>query len=302
MRRVTMPKPIIGFIGFGEAAYLISKGLKSEGIEKQFAYDVNANHATFGAKIHEHIKQNGTTLTHSLDELCKQSDVIFCATSAKVAESIAKDVKQFLTSKHFYIDINASSPMAQEKIARYIAESHAKFVDAAVMESVPLNKHKAPMFLSGNGAKEFQTLGSMYGMNLKFISEIPGRSSAIKMFRSIFMKGITSLLFETLQASDKYDVSELVMASLNTSMTQKSLEDTANMLITRTAIHSERRVAEISEVIKTLDMLNIDSTLSKAIKLKLQSVTNSGIKERLNNEVPEDYNAVLKVLRSNETV
>lgn len=291
-----MATPIVGFIGFGEAAYLISEGLLQEGVKIIYAYDVNDNHPVLGPAIRERAAKLNIPLTSSLEELCEKTEYIFCATSAKVAESIAKDIKPYLKPDHYYIDMNAASPMVMEKVASHVGETGAKFVDAAVMDSVPLKKHKVPMYLSGSGALDFQKVGTQFGMNLKFISETAGSSSAIKMFRSIFMKGFSALLLETLQSSRKYGVEEMVMESLNQSITGKALDETANILLTRMAIHAERRVAEMNEVIDTLGMLNIDATMAEAVKKKLQLLVDSGVREKLNNQVPSHYSQLIDLL------
>lgn len=295
-----MSQPIIGFIGFGEAAYLISEGLKSEGVTDIYAFDVNTNHPTLGSVILKRANKLQVHLTTTINGIFEKCQYIFCATSAKVAESIAKEVKHFIKENQYYIDLNAASPMVKEKIADYISESGAKFVDAAVMDSVPLKRHKVPIFLSGTGAEDFENIGNQMGMNLTFINEKPGASSAIKMFRSIFMKGFSALLIETLQSSKKYGVSKLVMESLDESITSRSLEETANLLLPRTAIHAERRVAEMDEVIKTLQVLDIDSTISEAIKKKLKLLVDLKVKELLNNKVPDHYDELLLIIDENK--
>lgn len=43
----------LGFIGFGEAAFELSVGLKGEGLETIFAHDVMIDHPTYGLQIKE---------------------------------------------------------------------------------------------------------------------------------------------------------------------------------------------------------------------------------------------------------
>src|SRR5699024_751674 len=286
----------IGFIGYGEASYLISKGLKNEGVDDQIAFDINMSDSLLGPEIKKRVSRTNIKTANSLEELCEKSTILLCATSASVAEKIAQEVQQFLKKEHLYIDLNASSPMVQQNISHYISDSKAKFVDAAVMESVTAHGHKVPLFLSGDGANYFEELGTAYGMNLKYIAEEAGASSAIKMFRSIFMKGFTNVLLETLEASEKYNVSNVVLESLDNSIRKGPLDEYANMLINRTSIHAERRVAEMDEVIKTLDSLNVEPTMSKATKQKLQSVVDKRIKEKLNGKQPNSFTEVISML------
>lgn len=44
-----------------------------------------------------------------------------------------------------------------------------------------------------------------YGMNLEIVSERVGSASAVKMCRSIIVKGLEALMLESAMAASKYD-------------------------------------------------------------------------------------------------
>ncbi|MGZ0084743.1 DUF1932 domain-containing protein [Caldibacillus thermoamylovorans] len=288
----------IGFIGFGEAAFAMSCGLLEEKkITSIFAYDINSDHPLYGAVIRERAEVLGVPLTASLKELCENTTHLFCTASAKVAEKIAENIRPFLHTDHYYIDMNAVSPMTMERVAARIAETGASFVDAAVMDTVPQKKHKVPIYVSGLKAHHFAEEANGWGMNITFIGKKPGSSSAIKMFRSIFMKGFSTLLLETLHASRIYGVEETVLSSLEESITARPLQQTADLLLPRTAIHAERRVAEMREVIATLGMLGIDATMSEAVAAKLQWLVDQRIREQWSGHPPQRYDALLAMLK-----
>jgi 3-hydroxyisobutyrate dehydrogenase-like beta-hydroxyacid dehydrogenase len=294
-----MNKKRLGFIGLGEAANLISGGLISENFKNIIAFDVNQNHQDFGKGIQDRATGLGISLMSSLQELVENSDIVISATSAKYAFSVAQDALPYLKSNQLFVDINAASPMVKENIAELLQDS-AIFVDVAVVESIPNFKHKVPLLISGEGSEAFKAFGEQYNMNMTFINEVPGSASAIKMIRSIFMKGFTSLLIETLCASEKYGVTNYIMNSLENSITTKPLAETANLLINRTATHAERRVAEMEEVVKTLHNLNVDSLLSEATKAKLKMYVDIHLKNHFIEQEPKEYMEVIKKI--NESV
>ncbi|WP_126428765.1 NAD(P)-dependent oxidoreductase [Brevibacillus marinus] len=287
-----MNAPRIGFIGFGEAAVHISKGLRSEGIETIFAYDVKADDPAVGPLIQERARSLEVVLTASLEELFQHSSVVFCATSAKYALEIAKTAAPRLGNVQLYVDLNAASPMTKKEIAYILENTAAFFVDAAVMDAVPPHLHKVPIWVSGNGAKLFQETMDRYGMNITWIGDEPGSSSACKMFRSIFMKGLTMLLFETLAAGHKFGVSELILDSLERTL-RKPIHELADLLIARTAIHAERRVGEMAEVVETLGQMQLDATMSEATRSKLQQLAEAKLQEHFHYQAPERYTDVL---------
>ncbi|WP_205417240.1 hypothetical protein, partial [Klebsiella pneumoniae] len=54
-----------------------------------------------------------------------------------------------------------------------------------------------------------------YGMNITKISDQPGDASALKLIRSVYMKGIVGLMIEFLEISKKYNVEQQVISSLS---------------------------------------------------------------------------------------
>jgi pyrroline-5-carboxylate reductase len=105
-----MDKPVIGFIGFGEASYSISSGLVDEGVTGIKAYDVMTYDPKLGVNISKRAKELQVDLRDNLQSLIEGSDIIFCATSAKYAVPIAKEITPFLRENQIYVDINAASP------------------------------------------------------------------------------------------------------------------------------------------------------------------------------------------------
>ena len=80
-----------------------------------------------------------------------------------------------------------------------------------MLGSLPKDKHQVPITASGNGAKVFYDLMSPYGMKINPINEKVGDASAIKLVRSLFMKGIASLMIDTMQAADAYGISDEIV-------------------------------------------------------------------------------------------
>ena len=286
----------IGFIGFGEAAYHISKGLVGEGVHCIYAYDININHSSLGPIIKNRATEANVSLVETIDKLVQYCSIIISATSAKYAASVARDCMEFLGSSHVYVDINATSPKAKEEIANLLEKTKTAFVDAAVMGSIPQHNHKVPILLSGEGAPLFYDFGTKYGMDLEVVGIEPGDASAIKMTRSVFVKGFTMLLFETLQASQKFGIKDYMMRSIENTLQATNLEKLAKGLITRSAVHAERRVAEMDEVIRTLKSVEIKPSMSLATKSALQNIVDHKLREYFDYQPPNNYMDVITAL------
>jgi len=285
----------LGFIGFGEAAYHIAKGLAETSKQHVAAFDVMAAKEPEGAKIRLRAQETGVALVDSLQQLIDVSNIILCATSAKYALSIAKEASEFLNVQKIYADLNSASPMVKRQIAQIIDRTGATFSDSAVMEIVPPHKHRVPIAASGSGAAAFAEKLNSIGMQVTYINNEAGSSSSMKMFRSVFMKGLTSLMTETFLAAYKMGVCDEVVESVSATLRENSIEQMANMLINRTAVAYERRISEMEDVAKTLQELGIDPFASRSTIERFSWMQDIGLKERLGGTVPDDFHKVLHV-------
>src|SRR5699024_4048780 len=128
---------------------------------------------------------------------------------------------------------------------------------AAIMGPVIVYGHKVPILISGKGSDTLKEYLNRFGMNITEVSEIPGNASAIKLIRSIYMKGISAILIEMLEAANKFEVEELVIHSISETLDSKSFEETMNRLVTGTAVHAERRSKELGGTIEMLEAYNL---------------------------------------------
>lgn len=129
------------------------------------------------------------------------------------------------------------------------------------------------------------------------VSDTPGDASAIKLIRSIFMKGLATLSIETLEIAKTLKVEQYVIDSLWETIESSSFDKTINQLITGTAIHAERRSEELEGSIETLENKNINSLLTNAIKEKLLLITDYSLKEYFGGKRPTHWEEVIDAMK-----
>lgn len=139
-----------------------------------------------------------------------------------------------------------------------------------------------------------------YGMNITKISDQPGDASALKLIRSIYMKGIVGLLIEFLEISKKYNVEHQVISSLSDTIDSKSFEETMNRLVTGSALHAKRRAVELLGSIEMLDEAEIDASMSRAAQQKLERLADFHFAERFDGVKPASWEEVIDVMRQGE--
>lgn len=292
----------LGFIGFGEAAFEISSGLKAEGFTRLGAYDKFQDQVPISSAIQDRAKETNISLSPSLEILVKSSDVVLSANSSSAAVDVAEEAAPFLNKEKIFVDINAASPETMEQVARVVEKTECRFVDAAVMGPVPKYRHKVPILACGSGAVEWSEMMSPLGMNIQVVGEDAGRASAIKMLRSVYMKSAATALLETCLAAHHYGVVDFVMDSLAETWDNSAFLEMATRLIGGTAIHAGRRVHEMEDVVNTLTHLNVDPIMSQATVELLKWMETLNLRETFSDRLPQDYRSVLDAISDRQSL
>lgn len=287
----------IGFIGFGEAGSAIAKGLRQAGAGSVFAYDAAISTPAQAERLRTRATDAGIPLFASLAELAEKCEILISAVVANVAVEVAKKTAPHIKPRHLYVDINSVSPVVKQEIDGIIAAAGGVFVEAAVMDAVPPNGHRVPMLLCGKAAERFAEAMRPFGMTLDVMGEAVGPASATKMFRSILIKGLESLILESLIGANRYGVEARVLASVGKSFPGLDWAAVAHYLMGRNAIHGERRAHEMDEVAETLRALGIEPIMAEASARRIASTLPYKLKERFGGKAPERYDDVLAAIR-----
>lgn len=287
----------VGFIGYGEAAFNISFGLKNEGIEEIQANDAMMNHEVMGKQVHARANEAGVRLVESARDVAKWADILFAAVPSSFTMDVCNEIKDVLRADQIYVDVSASTPATKVAIWDAIKDTGVLFADAAMLGSLPKDKHKVPITASGNGAAKFYELMTPYGMKITLAGEKAGSASAIKLVRSIYMKGIASLMIEMLQAADAYDVTEEVVASISKSMDNIPFTSHLDRLVTGSALHCVRRAAELKGSIDMLNEEGISAEMTTATKHRLEALESYKFAEQYVDSKPEGFKEIIEKIR-----
>jgi 3-hydroxyisobutyrate dehydrogenase-like beta-hydroxyacid dehydrogenase len=259
------------FIGFGEAAQHISRGLKAAGAGPMQTYDILFDKpGEAGERIRKRAAEIGVACRASHAEAVKGSDIVLSAVTAASSSDAARAAATGLKSGQFYMDINSTSPAVKRTNSDVVAPTGARFVEAAVMESVPPHGHKVPILLAGGTAQQLVELLRPLGMNVEAVGEKIGQASSIKMFRSVIIKGMEALMLESLYAAQEMGVTERVLESLAGTYPGMDWPKAVDYLVGRTAQHGARRVAEMREVARTLRDMGHESLMAEATANRIE--------------------------------
>ncbi|HTC88742.1 MAG TPA: DUF1932 domain-containing protein [Bryobacteraceae bacterium] len=283
----------IGFVGFGEAAYHIAKGLRQPGIDSITAFDINRQSAGVGQKIQDRARDANTRLVDTNQELAEACDIIMSAVTANQAKHAADQNAPYLTPRHIYADLNSVSPGLKQTIARVIEGSGARFAEIAMMAPVPPYGHKVPMLAGGDGAQQFVDRLAPFGISAEVVSHKVGTAAATKMFRSIIVKGLEALLTECVLGASQYNADERVFASLAETFPGIQWKELADYMVGRVVEHGARRAREMEEVAATLREIDVEPIMAEAIVRRMDWSVEAGLKQLFHGEAPKNYRQVV---------
>ena len=124
--------------------------------------------------------------------------------------------------------------------------------------------HRTPMLIAGPHAAAAAALLSDLDMSAEMAGDAVGDASAVKMIRSVMIKGIEALTAECLLAARRAGVDGRVLGSLVVSDPGTDWPRRAAYNLERMMVHGGRRAAEMREVAATLDELGMPSGLATA--------------------------------------
>ena len=288
--------PRISFIGFGEAGQAIASGLRETGIERVAAWDILFPEQT-GKKLKEAAESLGVRVASSARDAVRETDMIISAVTAASSVDAARSVAWDLTGNPYYLDINSVSPGRKQETARLLGES-ARYIDVAVIAAIYPARHRTPLLLSGPHAKNVSPLMHELDMQFSIVGPEIGSAAAIKMIRSVMIKGMEALTLECFLAAARAGVLEEVTVSLKNNYPALDWEAMADYNLERMASHGERRAAEMEESAATLRELGLDPLMVESTVKRQREMGAIGKQETVRQTLKSGRSAMLSAINS----
>jgi 3-hydroxyisobutyrate dehydrogenase-like beta-hydroxyacid dehydrogenase len=255
-------KPTIAFIGFGEAGQAIAAGLREAGVETMAAWDILFPQAA-GEKLKQAAQATGVRCANSAADAVRGVDLIISAVTAASSVEAAQAIKAHLAGTPYFLDINSVSPGRKQETAKLLGAA-ARYVDVAVLAPIYPARHQTPMLLAGPHAGAIAPLLASLGMRVSIAGAETGAAAAIKMVRSVMIKGIEALTLECFLAASRAGVIDEVAASMKNNYPGLDWAKIVPYNLERMANHGERRAAEMEEVADTLRELGVEPLMTSA--------------------------------------
>ncbi len=243
----------IALIGCGEAGSTFSAAGRWHGS----AFDVIGSRA---AGLRDH----GLTAAMSTADAVADADIVLSLVTARAALSVARAAAPALKSGALFCDLNSVAPQTKLAACAIVEAAGGRYVDVAVMAPVRPVGLAVPLLLSGPAVKDaWARLTALGFTNARMVSDDVGQASAIKMIRSVMIKGIEALTEEMMAAADAAGVADEVLASLDASERPRPWVDRAAYNLERMTSHGQRRAEEMEQSVATLRSLGVEPVMTE---------------------------------------
>jgi 3-hydroxyisobutyrate dehydrogenase-like beta-hydroxyacid dehydrogenase len=255
----------LAFIGYGEVGKLFTHQLLARGGVTIAVYDILFDDDVRGPAMIAAAKESGMRVARDAQDAAASADIVFSAVTAAAAGDVAARAAAYLKPGQVFFDVNSASPATKRDAAAKVAPCGAHYIEGAVMAAVAGPGIRVPILAGGPQADAAAPRLNALGMNVRAVSAEPGRASAMKLCRSIVIKGLEVLMVDCATAARKWGVDDEVFASLRETFPSIDFVEMADYMAERVGSHGIRRAAEMREAAMMLTDLGLSPELAAAI-------------------------------------
>lgn len=276
------------FIGFGEAGRAFAwPGARAFDCKTDNAGTREAMHAAYAAAGVAGAEDAATALAGS--------QAVLSLVTADQALAAARACAPLLNDGALWLDMNSIAPGAKRAAAQAIEAAGGRYVDVAVMAPVLPLRRAVPLLVAGpHAAPAAELLHALGFHNVSIAGPGIGDASAIKMIRSVMVKGLEALTAECALAAGRAGVTDAVLASLDASWKPQGWGERFDYNLDRMLVHGLRRAAEMEQVAATLEELGVDPVMTRGTIARQQALGSIGL------DPPDGLTAKLVALETPE--
>ncbi|MDX2376941.1 DUF1932 domain-containing protein [Microbacterium sp. LRZ72] len=241
----------ITILGLGEAGRLYARGLGRAGASVR------------GYDPFQKVDDAEIAQVDDLEDALAGADAVLSLVGARAAVEVAAQALPLVPRAAVYADLNTAAPEAKAEVEALAARVGVPMVDVAVMAPVPRAGHRTALLAGGGGAEQLaQVLGPLQ-VPVEVVPGGVGAAARLKLLRSVFMKGLATLMIEGLGAAREVGAEEW----LRDQMAQELGPDGAALvdrLVSGTYAHAERREHEVRDALAALESAGQPADMTRA--------------------------------------
>lgn len=242
----------LGIVGLGEVGAVFAQALRRN-VEQIRCFDTRGRDAT-----RQRAHQFGVLLDSDPRVFAASVDLVLIAVQGRHADQVAGLLVPRLRPGTVYADATSKSLAVRDCVAQRCHAAGLPFLDVAIMDTVSWADRPVELIASGAATERLESLCAGTRLQVRVVNRQRPASAELKLLRSVFTKGLTALLIETLTAAERCAARAEIQRTLSKFM-QEDFERIAEMLLGSSIKHARRRADEMADVLQL-----VSRTLSHA--------------------------------------
>jgi len=260
----------VAHLGLGEGGTALARGFAEQSgwrtpgsNRSQLAVDIAAGEGARGKAMAERAATMGVTLTRDYGKALSEAEFVTSTVTGDDALDAARSALEFLKPGSVFLDFNTITRHTAVEIAGLMEAKGVQYVDVAVFGSFHAVGYKTPLLIAGSDTDRILPWLEGLGFVVRVLNDRAGDASAVKMLRSIMMKGIEALAVECLVAAREQDLLAEVLDCFG-DVDTATFRGMLDILVTTHIPHVKRRMEEVEKVNKNLTETGIEPLMSAA--------------------------------------
>ena len=255
----------VAILGLGEAGTVFARVFRECAGAEVAAFDILSERRETATLIELRAEAVGVRALSSPEEALQGAGLVVSLVTASSATDAACRAASALESGAVWLDLNSVRPETKRRIADTVEAAGGTMVEGVAMDTVPACGAKVPLLLCGPRSASLAATLTAAGMNATAIGPDYGLASAVKLCRSIVVKGMEAVLTEALFAAAGCGARDLVVASLTETFPTLDWRALESRFKERMTLHGIRRASEMLEAAAMLREMGLPDDLCAAI-------------------------------------
>ena len=204
------------------------------------------------------------------------ADLVISVVTGEDATAAARMARPWLRPGTLYADYNSITGPQTRAVAAELTPAGVDFVDVAVMGSFLGLGHRTPLLISGPRGADMAAFAAACGTPARVLGDGIGEASAVKILRSILMKGIEALCVECLVAARRQGLVQPVLDSLG-DVDDLGFAGMMRVLTVTHPVHARRRMEEVEKAIQNLEETGVPVLMSDATRRSHRRTVDAGL-------------------------
>ena len=255
----------IGILGLGEAGLSYAKVLS----EKFFV--IGWDPITKTEKLE-------FAIANEPIEVFEKSSYILVFTPAsktlKALENVIQHGKRPLT----FVDFSTAPAQHKMNLSNIASKNGLNFIDVAIMSPVRNGVRNTNLLASGSSVLNLVEMLKAADIPIEACGERPGEASKRKLTRSILVKGLTSVMIESLRTAEALEIEDWFSDHLIEFLTNLEPRNIEGFL-SGTAIHHMRRIEEMKASAEMASEAGVTPNMIEGTIAVLKSINEFGVPE-----------------------